>query len=330
MFKENFANEILLKLDGQIPVDMLPKVRQALETTMYNYDIKPKETGVVVYEGLPDTYKMFLVAKKIEGRSEGTLKLYKMVIEDALYALAKPLKDVTTNDIRTYLYQTQKNRKVSERTMDSRRLILNGFFKWCWEEGYIDRNPCAQIKPIHYECKQRHPLSDVEMVKLRKGCANIRDKAILETFVSSGCRCSELCNLDIKDLDFDTRRVELFGKGKKYRQSEINAEALLDIKEYLATRDDDNPALFVGLRKPHKRLTKGGVENIIQHIAERAGVENVFPHRLRHTFATNAINKGMDIVDVQFFLGHSSVETTQIYAKRNPENMHMNYKKYIS
>ena len=138
-----------------------------------------------------------------------------------------------------------------------------------------------------------------------------------------------MTGLDIADVDLDSREVKLFGKGKKYRSSYLSARGVLAIEEYLSTRTDDNPALFVSSKRPWSRLGNGGVEWIVTCVAKRAGVNQVFPHRIRHTFATDALNSGMDVTDVQALLGHSSVDTTMIYAKVNPENTHNAHRKYI-
>lgn len=326
---DELLNDVMVSLNGRVSDEDLQIVCNELRACVSQYTISKIGTQVAIYEGLPKEFEIFLVAKKIEGRSMGTLELYKSRIEDMLYTVNKPLKDITSNDIRLYLYHFQNTHDISDRTLDGTRLVLNGFFKWCWEEGYIEKNPCASIRPIHYEAKPREPLCDIEMEKLRKGCVTPRDEAVIETLYSTGCRCAELSNLNIEDVNLETREVKLFGKGKKYRSSYLSARGVLAIKEYLESRTDNNPWLFAGTKKPFNRLQNGGIEWIVSCVATRAGLEDVYPHRIRHTFATDALERGMDVTDLQTLLGHSSVDTTLIYAKVNPAEVQHKHGKYI-
>ena len=329
MDDQKFVNDVIQKLNGKISDDAIKIVMDQIRMSMSNYTINAKKEELIVQEGLPQEYQIFLVSKKIEGRSLGTLEQYKMCIESMLSAVQKPLSQITSNDIRLYLYHLQFTHNLSDRTLDCRRLIINVFMKWCCEEGYISSNPCESIRRIHYESKPRVPLSDTQMEQVRNACINLRDKAVIETLYSTGCRCSELANLLIEDVDIDGRQVKLFGKGKKHRLSYLSARATVAINEYLANRNDENPYLIVSKKKPFDKLGNGGIECIVRDIARRAGVENVYPHRIRHTFATDALDRGMDIQDLQSILGHSSTDTTLIYAKLNPAQISHSHKRCI-
>lgn len=191
-------------------------------------------------------------------------------------------------------------------------------------------NPCRQISPIRYEEKPREPLNGIEMELVRYACENQRERAIIETFYSTGCRVTELSNLNICDIDFNTGEVHLFGKGKKHRTSYVNAKSEVALKKYLETRNDSNVALFVSQRKPHQRLKKNAIESIVRQIGERSGINRrLFPHLIRHTTATDAIDRGMDATELQKLLGHADLETTMIYAKISQENVKRSHKKYI-
>ena len=329
MGTDELLNDFMVELDGTVPDDQLEFICNQLRICAQKYSINKVGTEVACVEGYPRELEIFLVAKKIEGRSMGTLELYRSRLENMFQTIGKRLQDMVSNDLRLYLYNYQLNNKVSDRTLDACRLVLSSFFKWCYEEGYIDKNPCASIRPIHYEAKLREPLTDLEMETLRKGCVTPRDFAIVETLYCTGCRCAELAGLNIADVDIDNREVKLFGKGKKYRNSYLSARGVLAIREYLASRDDDNPALFVGTRKPHARMKNGGIEWVVTCVATRAGVDEVYPHRIRHTFATDALDSGMDITDLQTILGHASVDTTLIYAKVNPTGVQNSHHKHI-
>lgn len=329
MGTDELLNDLMVELNGKVSDDQLEMICNEVRRCAQSYNISRVGTEIATIEGYPKELEIFLVAKKIEGRSMGTLELYKTRLEDIFNVVGKQLRDITSNDLRLYLYNFQAQRGVSDRTLDGCRLVMSSFFKWCYEENYIDKNPCASIRPIHYDAKPRDPLNDLEMETLRRGCVTPRDFAVVETLYSTGCRCSELTNLDRTDVDFETREVKIFGKGKKYRSSFLSARGVLAVKEYLDSREDDNPWLFAGTKKPWNRLKNGGVEWIVTCIAKRSGVADVYPHRIRHTFATDALEAGMDVTDLQTLLGHSSVDTTLIYAKVNPAGVQNSHHKHI-
>lgn len=329
--QSNFANEFITRLDGKISEEEMQLILQELQMFSNDYDIQKKETSVVPYEEqLPDCYRVYMVAKKIEGLSKGTLQTYKLYLEHFLLNVCKPIEEITANDIRVYLYSYQQTRQVSNRTMDGRRLVLNTFFDWCFQEGYISQNPCRQIHPIKYEAKLVEPLTGVELELVRDACRTQREKALIEMFYSTGCRVSEMARLQKADVDFRKGEVHLFGKGSKHRISYINAKAEVALKKYLLQRIDDNPSLFVSERKPYKPLAKEGIEAIIKKIGERSGIgRRVYPHLIRHTTATDALERGMNVAEVQKILGHEKLDTTMIYAKVCQENVKFDHKRFI-
>ena len=168
------------------------------------------------------------------------------------------------------------------------------------------------------------------MELVRYACQSQRERAIIEILYSTGCRVTELSNLNRSDVDFSNGEVHLFGKGKKHRISYMNAKAEVVLKKYLETRTDLNDSLFVSQKSPYGRLKKNAIELIVRKVGERAGIERrLFPHLIRHTTATDAIDRGMDVTELQKILGHADLETTMIYAKISQENVKRSHKKYI-
>ena len=328
---ENFAKEFMVKLDGKISEGDMATILQELQMFASGYDIQKKETSLTTYEPqIPECYKAYMVSKKIEGLSKETLKTYDLYLKDFLLYIRKPVREITANDIRIYLFSYQRENGVSNRTMDGRRLVINTFLEWCRTERYIDWNPCSQIHPIKYESKIREPLTGVELELVRDACRTYREKAIIEVFYSTGCRVSEMVNLNLSDVDFAKGEVRLFGKGAKHRISYINARAEVHLKKYLFSRRDENPALFVSDRNPHDRLKKTAIEKVVREIGERSGIgRRVFPHLIRHTTATDALERGMNVAEVQKILGHEKLDTTMIYAKVCQENVKHDHRRYI-
>lgn len=326
-----FAKNFISKLNGKISDNDLKVVLQELEIFVTDYNIEDRQTELVTYNDiLPQCYKVYMISKKIEGLSPGTLKIYDLYLKDFLMYIRKPLEQITTNDIRVYLYQLQQRRKISNHSLDGKRLVINTFLEWCKNEDYIPKNPCKQINPIKFEEKPREPLTDIELELVRYGCRSYRDRAIIELFYSTGCRVSEMVNLNKTDIDFDSGEVYLFGKGNKHRISYINAKAEVALKKYLLARKDTNDALIVSERSPYQRLSKTGIERVVHIIGERSKIgRNLYPHLIRHTTATDALNRGMNVTEVQKILGHEKLDTTMIYAKVSQENVRYSHKKYI-
>ena len=331
---ENFANEFISKLDGKISDEALRTVLQELQVFTSNYDISQRETHVVPYQSnVPDCYRVYMVAKKIEGMSPESMKTYNFYLTDFFEHINRPFEQVTTNDIRIYLYETQKRTGVSNRTLDGKRLVINTFMDWCWKEGYIPNNPCASIKPIKFEEKPREPLSNMELEIVRDACENYRDKAMIELFYSTGCRLSEMVNLKISVIDFASKEVHLFGKGSKHRTSYLNAKAEYMLKKYFELerpKESISDSVFVIFRKPYNGMHKGAIYARVKAIQKRSGIErSLFPHLLRHTMATDALNRGMNVAEVKEILGHEKLDTTMIYAKISHDSVKFNHKRYI-
>ena len=326
----SLVNRLMLRLSGKIPDEYLNTVSQEARVLLHEYNVQPMETRLTVHDGYPAAYKVFMVSKRIQALSEKTLYLYKLILEDMLDTLKKDLADITTNDLRIYLYQLKEKRNICDKTVDSRRHTLNSFFTWAHNEGYIPMNPMAAIGPIKFEEKEREPFTDEEVELLKNACRTARESAIVETLLASGCRVSELAGLLKSDVDLQHRKIKLFGKGKKHRTVPINAAAVIAIKRYLRERKDMDPHIFVSSRKPNKPMTNEGIEKIVKNIGKRADIERVFPHRFRHTFATNALAHGMELVVLQAILGHAKSDTTLIYAKVVQDKIDASYKQCVA
>lgn len=323
-------NSIIQNSDGYNDLDY-SSIRQGILPILYNYEISEKKTEVGNYVGLiPECFKIYIVSQKINGISDNTLKLYNLVLSNFFVSINKRIEDLTTNDIRLYLYQYQEKTNVTNRTLENRRTIIRSFLEWCYIEEYIDKNPAKNINKIKFTVKERTALSSIQLEKIRNACTSKRDRALIEFLYSTGCRVSELINVNISDLDFKNEEVIVLGKGNKYRHVFLNGKALLYLTEYLNSRCDSNEALFVSERKPHDRLTKAAIEKTLKQIGEKANIgEKLYPHKFRHTTATDAVNRGMPIEDVQKMLGHSNINTTMIYAKIDTSHVKSEHRRCI-
>lgn len=315
---EQFMNAITVILDDYITGEKARELITKIAVVANDYEITKRTTEIAVVEDIPQEMKAYLVTKKIEGMADGSLDQYRMALEEMFRYIQKPVNQIKTNDVRTYLYMVQKDRGISNRTLENRRSMISAFLEWCANEEYIQKNPTRQIKPIKFSSDPREPLSGIEMEMLRNACETLRDRAMIEFFYSTGCRVSEMVNMDLADVDFGRKEVVLFGKGSKYRTVYMNPKCEIALKRYLDARGEkhEDDALFTSERAPYQRMQKRGIETRIKKLGELAGISrNVFPHLIRHTAATDGLNRGMDITEVQRILGHSNINTTLIYSK---------------
>lgn len=276
-----------------------------------------------------DATDAFLSSKRIEGCSEKTLNYYRATIEGALSRIGKSPSRIRTEDLREYLIEYQTTRGVSRVTLDNIRRILSSYFSWLEDEDMIVKNPVRRIRKVKAAKIVKDVYSDEILEQLRDSCDNIRDLAMIDTLASTGMRVGELVALDRADLDFHERECVVIGKGSKERVVYFDARTKIHLKNYLDSRSDDNPALFVSLRSPHDRLSINAAEARLRNLGKKLGRARVHPHKFRRTLATNAIDKGMPIELVQLLLGHQRIDTTMHYAMVKQHNVKLAHRKFI-
>ena len=272
----------------------------------------------------------FLEAKKMEGCSERTIKYYKVTVEQLLGKIIRPIRRVTTEEMRKYLVDYQKINNCGKTTVDNIRRNISSFFSWLEEEDYILKSPMRRIHKIRAEKLVKNVITDEDIEKLRDGCTCLRDVAMIDLLYSTGIRVGELVRLNRSDINFSERECVVFGKGDKERKVYFDAKSKVHLINYLNTRKDDNPALFVSLDKPNDRLKISGVEIRLRQLGRKLNLDRVHPHKFRRSMATRAIDKGMPIEQVQKILGHSQIDTTMQYAIVNQNNVKAAHRKYIS
>lgn len=252
-----------------------------------------------------------------------------MVIEKMVAELDKPIRQISTSDLRTYLANYQKERQSSKVTIDNMRRIFSSFFSWLEDEDYILKSPVRRIHKIKTDKVIKETLSDESLELLRDTCDNIRDLAMIDLLASTGMRVGELVRLNREDINFHERECLVFGKGNSERIVYFDARTKIHLINYLDSRKDDSSALFVSLAYPYDRLMIGGVETRLREIGKRGNLQKVHPHKFRRTLATRAIDKGMPIEQVQHLLGHVKIDTTMHYAMVNQANVKNSHRKYI-
>ena len=325
---ENFRTVLTMNLCSVVQdPDVLRDVLQMVDVTMDDFEIIKKPMEIIPVQDMLPVIKCYLGSKAVSNRSMGTLKQYRYKLMNFFDTVRKSYIDIRPNDIRNYLYKFKVEHSASDCYLDNIRITLNSFFQWLTDNDYIPRNPCSKVDPIKYHRKRREPLTSYQLEEVRWNTANVREKALVDFFFSTGLRASECANVRLSDITWDKRAVHVrHGKGDKERIVYFNAEAEVSLKEYLKTRSDDTDGLFVSVKAPHQAIQTHALENIIKKVSKRTGIR-VFPHKLRHTFATSGIRGGMPLETLQALMGHSKPETTLIYAKLDQTDLQMEHQR---
>lgn len=323
IMEEKIVN-IINTMAEYLSIEQLKKLQEVILKELSENEVPKEEVPNVEY------LKLFLNAKQMEGCSTRTIQYYRVTVEHFINDMQHSVRKINTEQIRDYLVRYQKINNCSKVTIDNIRRNLSSFFSWLEEEDYILKSPMRRIHKIRTRTVVKETISDEDIEKLRDHCSELRDIAMLDLLYSTGIRVGELVNLDIKDVNFEQRECVVFGKGDKERRVYFDAKAKIHLKRYLASRTDNNPALFVTLGAPHNRLKISGVEIRIRELGRSLGLDRIHPHKFRRTMATRAIDKGMPIEQVQKILGHSQIDTTMQYAIVNQNNVKNAHQKYIS
>ncbi len=328
--KEQFINEITDAMSELLNFEQMTELNNVLLQVVSKYEIVDNtETVREDVKSNNRVLEIFLSAKQVEGCSIKTIKYYESTVKQLYKKMPKKVSEYTTEDIRAYLAVFQRRHKSSKVTIDNIRRIFSSFFAWLEEEDFIVKSPVRRIHKVKTGTQVKEVLTDENLELLRDNCKTIRDLAIIDFLTSTGIRVGELVKLNRNDINFVERECLVFGKGNKERIVYFNARAKIHLQEYLKSRRDKNPALFVSLAKPHNRLQISGVEIRLRQLGRKVKLPRVHPHKFRRTLATMAIDKGMPVEQVQKLLGHVKIDTTMHYAMVNQTNVKLSHRKFI-
>lgn len=325
--KEQLITELQQQMLPYLNNEQLQKLREAMEYCLHGVEIIT--TDYRQAQEQPDAISAFIAAKRIEGCSEKTLTYYRKTIDSMVTSIGKTPAQINTDDLRRYLTEYQIQRKSSRVTIDNIRRILSTFFSWLEDEDYIVKSPIRRIHKVKTAKILKDTYTDEALELMRDTCGSLRDLAIIDLLASSGMRVGEMVALNRDDINFNERECVVFGKGSKERLVYFDARTKIHLRNYLDSRTDNNPALFVSLRAPYNRLMIGGVESRLRELGCQLNLPKVHPHKFRRTLATSAIDKGMPIEQVQQLLGHQKIDTTMHYAMVKQQNVKLAHRKYI-
>lgn len=323
--KNLLLKEIEERLNDYIPANTVRKIINDAAEAMTQYEV----TRLRPDGGRDETDQLidlFLNAKEIEGRSEKTIARYRYSLKRLHEAVNVPFSKMTVYNIRQYM-SAEKSRGVSMNTLKGNAWCWNSCFSWLFNEGLIPNNPTANLGQIKVCKEEELPFSGEQVQLLKENAENECESAVIHFLLSTGCRISEACSVNRNDIDFVNLKLEVLGKGNKYRTVYIDNVTAMMLNRYLATRDDIDPSLFYSHRT-NGRYSTGGIRAMLNRIGDRACVPNVHPHRFRRTLATNLVDRGMGIQEVASILGHVNIDTTMTYVKVNERNAENSYRKY--
>lgn len=321
---------VLRMMQHDLSEEQLRGLKSAMQMVFANCKLVEKTELIVRDDSWMSDLDDFLTSKILEGKSVNTINRYRYELNRLLSYINKAVSDINDADISRYMRMYKSIRNISNQTLHNVRAVFSSFFGWLRDRDRIRKNPMVLVEDIKVEKKIRKPFSDAEREQMLRECKKLRDLAMLEFMYSTAVRVSELVALNRSDIRFGESDLIVYGKGGKERTVYLNEKSNMYLKEYLATRTDDNPALFVSVKAPHKRLSKAGVEYMVRTLGKRALVENAYPHRFRRTSLTNALNRGMPLQEAMIMAGHCKPETTMRYCSVDQEGVKYHHKKYLS
>jgi len=285
------------------------------------------------------SFKRYISLEK--GLSENTaisyvrdVKLYlKFCIENGISPL-----NIDSSDLDNYLWHLKTVYKLKSASIFRKAESIKAFYKFLTIDGKISRNHLSRFKSPKLEKKLPQTLSIPEIEKLLDNYKDdkfnlIRTLAIIELFYATGIRVSELINLRLESINIENGWIRVIGKGTKERIVPVHKNAIKVISKYLEYRnkhfENKQASSELFLNKFGKKLSRIQVWKDIKKWAKEAGIEkNIYPHLLRHSFATHLLSGGADLRSIGEMLGHSSLNTTQIYTHLNNSELKNIHKKY--
>ncbi len=283
--------------------------------------------------------KVFLsYLESIKQYSPNTIKSYErdlLCLSSFLSSEYKSWKLVNEHEIRTFI-NSERRRGLSPRSIQRLLSSCRTFFEYLLNEGLIKISPAqnisspklAQLLPKAMDADLVQRLLDFKP----RGMTEIRDKALAELLYSSGLRLSEICRLNLNDLDLKERTCIVVGKGNKTRIVPVGRKAIQAIRVWLQHRSDltttkktNTEAVF--LNNKGKRISPRSVQLRLEKLCQLRGIPGINPHMLRHSFASHVLESSGDLRAVQEMLGHSDIGTTQIYTKLDFQHLAKVYDK---
>lgn len=349
--------DIVNSLSAQMELGRLNEVKNILYMHLNNIEMYKDDSGKQLpaeeIDDTPVAINMFLQCLRIDKRTDSTIQNYRLELTKFFECVHKHYADVTAVDVRTYIAWRQTVLHNADSTINNKIHTLQSFYKWVMAEDLIDdggllsrrpkKNPMAKINATRPEYKVRVPITEIQMEIIRCCCRTERDLALVDVLAGTGMRISELCSLNRADVDIQNGKCIIYGKGRKERPAFFTPKAIVHLENYLASRKDDHPALFVSKWRKrdavtgeleYKRITTSSVTTMLKQIPKRdprIKHVNLHPHCFRYYLATTMYRHGAPAEDIQLILGHANVRTTlEHYILRNTDDAYKAHSRYAA
>jgi integrase/recombinase XerD len=314
----------------QVDVQKQIQLRNKVEEQLNGFEITSRCTDLVKGDILEKAF-VYLSCKRLEGMKETTSYNYRLLFKRMGAYFIKPISTITTIDLRLFMAKEYGNN--SPASMNNKICKIKAFFQWMQDEGYIVQNPARNLQLAKEPYRKRGHIPQMDVEKMREQCRTIREKALFEFLLSTGCRVSEVSDATLDKIDWDDNSITVIGKGDKERTVIFSTRARLFLMNYLSNRQSKgilSNSLFVSSKKPYLPLGRRSIEKDVAKIAVRSGITyDVFPHLFRHTFATSGVNHDVPVHVLQQLMGHTSADTTQVYYDLSEDNIKQEYKKMV-
>ena len=312
-------NKVESTLKPRMFANLLEEATDQINTTLDEFDVS------YIGDNNPescDLLEAFINAKKAAGCTEKTLVHYSYTIGRFLTAVGVSTRHVTAENVRAY-FSFEMQRGIADVTIRGYRDKLSSYFGWLFNNRLIAANPMTAVEPVKCEIKEKPAFSTYELDLMKRTCDNKRDLALLYFLFATGCRIGEVVSLNRSDIDIRESECVVYGKGKKQRTVFMTDDAMVVLREYLASRSDNLEPLF--LNRHNARLQAGGVRYMLTKLSEKTGIADIHPHRFRRTMSTFLLNRGMPIQEVMILAGHSKADTTMRYFSCNKSRIKNSY-----
>lgn len=325
--KNSLINSITIQLveDYDLPIK---EIKAKITEIMQQYHVTISDE-VFAGNDLSTEYlfKKFSEGKSACGMSDGTINQYKIAVNKLEKGTGKQLSDIEAEDVITFLHNYGKT--VSDVTLRAKYQLISSVYSYLFQHKYISYNPIAYVDAPKSTVIYKNPITELDIEKMKKAIEtlpekeSLRDMAIINFFISTGCRVSELCNVNIEDINLDSKTCKVKGKGKKQRPVVLTDKCCYRIKLYLETRKDLSPSapLFAHTRGEEKPMTKDGIGGMLDKIKELSGVENITCHSFRRFYATELRRRGVNIQMIASSLGHANLNQINRYSLYNSSEM---------
>lgn len=331
---EKMRSAVMLEMaKNGIDSDMMKTFLNIIDKVAEKFIVSEQCTDLVVRgrDKLEECRNLYLVCKKIEGCSDETIKNYRYTIDNFIEETVCSIEKIDANVMRRYLAKYKTSHGIDNRSLDKIRQSLKAWFTWMQEEGYIQKNPLANVAKVKFNVKRKESLTQNELEKLRDTCRNDQERALVEVLYSTGGRITEVLNIKVADINFNLPlpECEVLGKGGVYGKVYFSPRSVSCIKKYLKTRKHNSEYLFNNERGGGQ-MKRHNAEKIFRRLRKEAGLEgkSLTPHTMRHTTATTAI-KVAPVEVVRDMLRHKNINTTMVYADVSPDDVKRYHERLI-